>query len=76
MKSYRQCHLRRRDGDRHTTGWIEVRGARVGASVEIKPDDTLWEVISVAETPTLREDQLREHQLLNRRSLPSVEAMR
>ena len=74
MKTYRQCRLR--NGDECTTGWIETRGARVGATVEMKPDGTLWEVLAVADVPTLREDQLKEHQMLNRRSLPSIEAMR
>jgi hypothetical protein len=73
MKIYRQCRLQR--GTVQAFGWIEIRGARVGCSVELMPDREMWDVIEVFNDVALREDQLREHQRLNRRSLPSVEAM-
>lgn len=70
-KYYLQCHLTR--GDSHTTRWIESRGAIVGASVEVLPERELWEVTEVFKGIALREDILKEHQRLNRHSLPSVE---
>lgn len=72
VKKYRQCRLRR--GDSQTTAWIETRGAKVGASVELLPSRELWEVIEVF-AHTLPEGVLRENQRLNRGSLPSVEQM-
>jgi hypothetical protein len=74
MKEYVQCRLRR--GTECTTAWIEDRGAIVGAEVVLLATGLLWEVVEVALRPKLREDQLKEHQMLNRRSLPSIEAMR
>jgi hypothetical protein len=73
MKLYRQCRLQR--GSTQAFGWVETRGARIHASVELMPDREMWEVVEVFNDVTLREDQLREHQRLNRRSLPSIEAM-
>lgn len=73
MKLYQQCRLNR--GQLETFGWIEIRGARVGCSVEMLPDRTMWDVVEVFDAPILREDQLREMQTLNRKSLPSIEAM-
>src|SRR4051812_15842230 len=72
VKHYYQCHLRR--GAETTTGWIEERGARVGATVELLPARALWQVVSV-HGPRLAEHMLREQQRLNRGSLPSVERM-
>lgn len=39
------------------------------------PDREMWDVVEVFNDVHLREDQLREHQRLSRRSLPSIEAM-
>lgn len=72
MKQFHQCRLRR--GDSETTGWIEDRGARVGARVELKPSGELWEVTAVFH-PGLPESVLRDNQRLNRGSLPSIERM-
>lgn len=72
MKHYRQCRLRRNEHE--TTGWIEERGADVGAAVELLPGRELWEVVAVFE-PRLQEAALRENQRLNRGSLPSIERM-
>lgn len=72
MKYYRQCQLRR--GTATTTAWIEVRGARVGAEVELLPGREAWTVAD-AYPRTLPEDMLREQQRLSRHSLPSVEGM-
>lgn len=71
-KQYFQCRLRR--GESETTGWIEARGAKVGATVELLPSRENWTVVEVYEHG-LPEDILKENQRLNRRSLPSVEPM-
>jgi len=44
MKTYIQCTLAQ--GNTRTVGWIEERGAKLGACVEIK-DDGFWDVIGV-----------------------------
>lgn len=72
MKQYFQCRLRR--GDSETTCWIEGRGAKVGATVELLPSREKWQVAEVF-THGLPEDMLKEQQKLNRHSLPSVEAI-
>lgn len=72
MKVYYQCKLRQ--GETHTTGWIEGRGAKVGLRVELLPDKDLWEVLEVFQPP-MPESVLRDHQLMHRGSLPSVEGM-
>jgi hypothetical protein len=69
-KQYFQCRLRR--GDAQTVGWIEARGAKVGASVELLPSRERWEVTEVYEHG-LPEDYLKELQSMHRRSLPSIE---
>lgn len=68
--TYQQCRLQR--GTEITTGWIETRGAKKGARVEVLPSREWWDVVEVF-PHTLTEDLLREQQRLNRRSLPSVE---
>jgi hypothetical protein len=72
MKQYFQCLLRQ--GNSETTGWIEARGAKVGVTVELLPSHEMWEVAEVF-THGLPEDVLKEHQKLNRNSLPSIERM-
>lgn len=72
MKKYFQCRLQR--GDTETTGWIESRGAIAGRTVELLPSKDLWQVVQVFE-PGLAENLLKEHQKLNRGSLPSVQRM-
>ena len=38
------------NGDKHTAGYIEARGAKIGAQVEmIDLDGQLWDVLSVGE---------------------------
>lgn len=45
-----------RNGDKHTCGYIEERGAHVGYKVELVDlDGEMWEVMSVAETPVTKE---------------------
>jgi hypothetical protein len=72
-KKYVQCHLRR--GRSETTGWIEKRGATVGVSVELLPGKELWEVVGVFRDVVMSESMLKEHQLMHRASLASVEPM-
>ena len=72
MKQYFQCRLQR--GDSETVGWIEARGAKVGASVELLLSKEMWDVVEVYEHG-LPEDILKEYQRLNRKSLPSIQAI-
>lgn len=72
MNKYYQCKMR--CGSFETVGWIEARGAEVGNLVELLPDRQLWEVVEVFDHG-LTKDHLKEIQLLNRNSLPSVDGM-
>jgi hypothetical protein len=71
-KDYFQCRLR--NGVSETTGWIESRAAKTGAQVEMLPSGVFWTVAEVYGR-SLPESVLKEQQKLNRKSLPSVEAM-
>jgi hypothetical protein len=71
-KKYYQCHLRQ--GDKEQVAWIEERGAKLTAKVELLPSKELWEVVEV-NGPAFPERMLKEHQLMHRGSLPSVEAI-
>lgn len=68
-----QCRLRREASEQ--TAWIEARGARVGAKVELLPSQEVWEVAEVFDHG-LSSDHLKELQHLNRHSLPSVEPIK
>lgn len=70
MKTYHQCRLRR--GTTETTAWIEARGAKEGADIELLPDHETWRVTNVY-GDGIPENLLKTHQQLNRGSLPSVE---
>lgn len=72
MKQFYQCLLQR--GSEETTAWIEARGAKVGAGVELLPVREVWTVAKVYEHG-LDGDVLQETKRLNRHSLPSIEAM-
>lgn len=72
-KQYYQCRMRM--GTLETTGWIEARGAKVGARVELLPAREQWKVVEVFKENVMPEESLRETQRLNRRSLPSIEPM-
>lgn len=68
-----QCRLRQ--GATETIGWIEARGARKGARVELKTDqfdDGLWLVVDVF-PPGMDAEDLREKQAADRKGLPSLE---
>lgn len=60
---YKQCKLRR--GSAWTTAWIEERGAKVGAHIELLSDDgQFWDVAEVyhyaMDEQTLRAKQNRD----------------
>jgi hypothetical protein len=64
-----QCLLRQ--GDVCTVGWIEERGARAGARVEIKGEDGLWVVAGVYRPPCAS-SWLQENASRARKGLPST----
>ena len=68
-----QCRLSRQttNGMLEQVAWINERGAKVGAVVELKDTGEYWQVMEVY--PGGIEDlDLREHQRLNRGSLLSI----
>lgn len=70
MTTYFQCKLRQ--GDSETVGWIEDRGAKVGARVELKTaDGGFWDVLEVY-PGGLDEATLRQKQANDRNALPSI----
>lgn len=71
-----QCQMRMvRCPAFHTTGWIPAKAAKVGLKVEILPQGEWWEVVQVYTSTSMLPDYLKRHQLSNRRSLPSIEAI-
>lgn len=68
-----QCRLRR--GVSEQVAWIPARAAKVGLSVELLPSKEFWDVVEVFKHG-LEQADLKEHQRLNRNSLPSVKGMR
>lgn len=72
VKTYYQCDMRMVDHPQiHTTGWIEARGAKVGAQVELKPQNRFWEVVAVHDVP-MPGDVLAETQQQRRKPPPSI----
>jgi hypothetical protein len=66
-----QCRFRR--GSEYTVAWIEARGAKNGAWVELETldEDGPWEVEAVFDAP-LHDYALKDLQRLNRKSLSSI----
>ena len=66
-----QCRFRR--GSERTVAWIEARGARIGAQVELTTldDNGPWTVEAVLSAP-LDGEALTIMQRLNRKSLSSI----
>ena len=67
-----QCRLRQ--GATETIAWIETRGAREGARVEITTEAFgagLWDVIDVFQ-PGLEEKTLRQKQAMDRKGMPDI----
>lgn len=70
MTTYFQCRMRQ--GTAETVAWIEERGAKVGASVELKSaDGKFWDVIEVY-PGGIDEAALRQKQANDRNALPSI----
>ncbi len=69
MKTYRMCGLAQ--GNQRSTGWIEERGAKLGARVEIEELGGFWEVTGVGLTEMTRE-QLSAKQRADRASCQSI----
>ena len=68
MRFY-QCRLQQ-DGFT-TVGWIEERGARLGARVEVPECGGLWRVAAVYQPP-LDAEWLREKQRIDRKGMPTI----
>ena len=66
---YHQCKLT--NGTTHTVGYIEERGAIVGAKVELEEHDELWEVLTVS-TNFYTKNELRAKQRADRNSCSSI----
>jgi hypothetical protein len=66
-----QCRFRR--GAERTVAWIDARGAKVGAWVDLETldDGGLWEVEAVFDAP-LEDCALKAMQRLHRNSLSSL----
>ena len=73
MKYY-QCRLLQESetpkGTAVLVAWIEEKGAKQGARVELKGEDGLWLVQHVG--TCMDEKQLKAKELANRRSLTSI----
>ena len=72
MTKMKQCKLSNKDSIMYS--WIEERGAKVGASVELKnfdADRKFWKVEEVFE-PALDEATIKKKQELDRKSLSSI----
>lgn len=54
MKTYRMCTLAQ--GNQRSSGWIEDRGAIMGAMVEIEELGGFWEVTGVGSKELTREE--------------------
>jgi hypothetical protein len=64
-----QCLLRQ--GDTRAVAWIEERGARIGARVEVKGENGLWDVAAVYQ-PARSAVWLHENASRVRKGLPSI----
>jgi hypothetical protein len=69
MRTYQQCGLAQ--DNQRTVGWIESRGAKIGARVEIEELGGFWEVTGVGETIMTRE-ALTTKQRADRNSCQSI----
>ena len=66
---YFQCRLQQ--GNAHIVGWIEQRGAKPGALVEIPELGGAWRVVTVCDKP-MPDTWLREKQRLDRKGMPDI----
>lgn len=68
----RQCRLV--NGLKTTTAWIDVRGAKQGAKVQLLPSKEVW-TVQEAYGNQLPDNLVKLIQQLHRNSLPSVEGI-
>ena len=73
MTHYFQCRLEKEtsEGLERTVGWIEERGAKVGAKVTLKGEEGWWTVATVA-TPGLNSAQFMQQKEKSRVKLGSL----
>lgn len=64
-----QCRLRQ--GSARTVAWIEARGAKVGADVEIPELGGFWRV-ETACSIAIEAERLREKQRIDRKGMPDI----
>ena len=69
MMLYHQCRLRQ--DTTFEVAWIEARGAKRGARVEIPGLGGLWLVETVCPIP-MAADRLREKQRVDRKGMPDI----
>ena len=69
MKEYLQCRLT--NGTMYTHGWIEKRGAKVGAKVDVLDLDGLWEVLDVG-SYSMTSEELSEKERARRNGSKSI----
>jgi len=70
---YRQCGLRQ--GNSNVVGWIEDRGARIGAFVEIDELGGRWEVVGVG-TSTRSKAEVHKAESLARQPFTAMKSYR
>lgn len=70
---YRQCGLAQ--GEARSVGWIEERGAKIGARVEIEELGGFWLVTGVGDT-VLSKAEMREKESRSRQSFTALKSYR
>jgi hypothetical protein len=68
MRFY-QCELQQ--GSVTTIGWIEARGAKLGARVDVPEHGGLWRVVAVYR-PALDAAWLQEKRRIDRKGMPTA----
>jgi hypothetical protein len=73
MTKFYQCSLKEVGGSRETVGWIEERGAKLGAHVELKEfgDGVFFEVMGVSSF-AMEGEELRQKQKSDRNPFASI----
>lgn len=66
---YFQCRLQQ--GEAHTVGWIEERGARAGVGLEIPELGGVWRVVTVCPV-AVPATWLKEKQRHDRKGMPDI----
>lgn len=71
---YIQCRLTRPSGRTQMvmTIWIEARGAKKGAQVELLPSRELWTVVEVYGDVSVDHDKIKDMEANYRAGLPST----